>query len=158
MTDDRERNNDLLFTKPLLECAYETVEIRQAVGFLGGRNGDVYLFGQRPAVLRSGQKRRIDKLQTIIVAELTAETSRLIGHLNDNIGILDGCPAGWNKALIDFRLSENTEAFAVDAPGDDAHGAIAAGTLTAAGGVDFHTGTPRRVQQRCICLYVDYDP
>jgi hypothetical protein len=63
-----------------------------------------------------------------------------------------------NKSLIDLRLSQDTEAFAVDTAGDDAHGAIAAGALAAAVGVDFHTGTARCVKERCIRLYVDSNP
>jgi hypothetical protein len=84
-------------------------------------------------------------MQAIIVDALTAETSRLIGHLNDNIKILHGCPAGWNKALIDFRLSQNAEAFTVNLSRDDAHGAVAAGSFATAGSVDFHAGAARRV-------------
>jgi len=101
---------------------------------------------------------RIDKCQAIIVAELTAETSHLIRHLNDNVGILYGCPAGWNKALIDFLLRQNPEAFAVNLSGDDAHGAVAAGTLAAAGGIDFDTGASHRVEERCIHQHIDCDP
>jgi hypothetical protein len=63
-----------------------------------------------------------------------------------------------DKALIDFRLRQNAEAFVSDLSGDEMHGAIPAGSLATAGGIDLHTGAPRRVKKACTCMYIKYDP
>jgi hypothetical protein len=119
---------------------------------------NVYLFGKRSAVFRRRQQRRIDKRHTIIVAELAAETAGLIGHFNNNIGILDRRKACRDKALVDFRLSQDAETFAGNLAGDDTYGAVAAGTLAAAGGIDLYTSLPRRIQQRRLRLYLESNP